>query len=106
MALGDIKKLNQLDRGMSQAEVRQILGDVGPKHDFDVPGPLLRKPKVREPCLHEALLAVFVIHARCAQSQGEFAEAVFGQRRQELVLVLIPRGHVEVTRAWVTPAAP
>jgi hypothetical protein len=27
MALGDIKKLNDLDRGMSQAQVRQILGE-------------------------------------------------------------------------------
>ena len=27
MALGDIKKLNQLDRGMNQAQVRQILGE-------------------------------------------------------------------------------
>lgn len=27
MAFGDIKKLNQLDRGMSQAQVRQILGE-------------------------------------------------------------------------------
>ncbi len=27
MAFGDIKKLNQLDRGMSLAQVRQILGE-------------------------------------------------------------------------------
>ena len=27
MAFGDIKKLNQLDRGMNQAKVRQILGE-------------------------------------------------------------------------------
>lgn len=27
MALGDIKKLNQLDRGMSQVQVRNILGE-------------------------------------------------------------------------------